>query len=101
LPQEEIEARISRVQGAMQSLSPRPDPEDKEEAVKRMGSDYRCYKHIDELEGPVKRFYEVAAEVAGLTVRDLVRAVYALEQLLHQWQRKEKRRLRDEMSDQE
>jgi hypothetical protein len=38
----------------------------------------------------------VAAEVAGLSLRDLVRAVYRLEQLLMDWQKREKRRLRGE-----
>ncbi|KAK4130769.1 hypothetical protein BT67DRAFT_445392 [Trichocladium antarcticum] len=93
IPQEDIEARIGRVQSAMKSVSSRPDPDDGKEGVKRLGSDYRSYKHVDELEGPVKRFYEVAAEVAGLSVRDLVRAVYALEQALQEWQRQDRRHL--------
>jgi RNA polymerase I-specific transcription initiation factor RRN7 len=66
------------------------------ENIHRLGSHYRCYKEVDELEGVVKRFYEVVAEVAGLSLRDLVRAVYSLEQLLFEWQRNEKRRLRAE-----
>lgn len=83
----------------MTTVSPRPDGEDGGEGVKRLGSDYRCYKDIDELEGPARRFYEVAAEVAGLSVRDLLRAVYNLELLLQRWQRREKRRLREEIGD--
>lgn len=95
--QEEIEARMKRVQNAMASVNPVPDFEGMADGVKRMGADYRRYKHIGELEGPVKRFYEVAAEVAGLSIQDLVKAVYALEEKLHVWQRREKRRLRGEM----
>ncbi|KAL2021943.1 hypothetical protein VTK56DRAFT_6362 [Thermocarpiscus australiensis] len=102
IPQEGIEARIKRVQSAMKRVRPLPDGEDIDESVKRLGSDYRCHKYIDELEGPVKRFYEAAAEAAGLSVRDLLRAVYRLEQLLLEWQRREKRRLRGEdVGDQE
>lgn len=96
LSQEEIEARIKKVQSAMKTVSPRPDSESTSQEIKRLGSDYRCYKHVDELEGSIKRFYEVVAEVSGLSVRGLVRAVYSLEQMLMAWQRREKRRLRGE-----
>ncbi|GAB1318802.1 Polymerase i core factor subunit [Madurella fahalii] len=95
IPQDEVEARIRRVQISMTSVDPRPDPD---AGIKRFGSDYQSYKYADELEGHVKRFYEVAAGVAGLSLRDLLRAVYSLEQLLLEWQRREKRRLRDDTS---
>jgi RNA polymerase I-specific transcription initiation factor RRN7 len=80
----------------MKRVSPRPDHGGAGESVKRLGSDYTCYKDVEELEGHVKRFSEVVAEVSGLSVRDLLRAVYSLEQLLLNWQKKEKRRLRGE-----
>jgi RNA polymerase I-specific transcription initiation factor RRN7 len=96
LSQEDIEERVKRVHGAMKRAEPRPDTEAVGESIKRLGSDYRSYKDVDELEGTVRRFYEVAAEVAGLSLRDLVRAVYRLEQLLMDWQKREKRRLRGE-----
>jgi RNA polymerase I-specific transcription initiation factor RRN7 len=80
----------------MKRVSQLPDHGGAGESVKRLGSDYSCYKDVDELEGHVKRFYEVAAEVAGLSVRDLLRAVYSLEQLLLNWQKKEKRRQKGE-----
>ncbi|KAL2259704.1 hypothetical protein VTK26DRAFT_6517 [Humicola hyalothermophila] len=97
LSQEELEARTKRVLNAMTSVTPLPEDRAMGDEVKRLGSDYRRYKHIDELEGPAKRFYEVAAETAGLTLRDLVKAVYMLEELLHKWQRQEKRCLTGEM----
>ncbi|KAL2177202.1 uncharacterized protein P884DRAFT_244232 [Thermothelomyces heterothallicus CBS 202.75] len=96
VPQEEIEARAKRVLSAMKRVNPQPDSEERAEEIKRLGSDYRCYKDVDELDGIVKRFYDVAAETAGLSVRGLVRAVYSLEQMLWTWQQKEKRRLRGE-----
>ena len=80
----------------MKTVSPRPDPEGMGGSLKRLGSDYKCYKDIEELEGHVKRFFEVAADTAGLSVRDLLRAVYGLEQMLLNWQKKERRRLRGE-----
>ncbi len=97
--QEDIEARMKRVQSAMKSVNPRPDAEGIDDEVKRLGSDYRLYKDTDELEGTVRRFYEVVAEAAGLSVRDLLRAVYALEQMLQTWQRSEKRRLRGDAAE--
>jgi RNA polymerase I-specific transcription initiation factor RRN7 len=80
----------------MKSVSPQSDPEGIDSGVKRLGSNYRCYKDVDELKGVMKRLYEVAAEVAGLSLRDLLRAVYSLEQMLLSWQKEEKRRLRRE-----
>jgi RNA polymerase I-specific transcription initiation factor RRN7 len=87
---------VKRVHGAMKRAEPLPDTEARGGSIKRLGSDYRSYKDVGELEGTVRRFYEVAAEVAGLSLRDLVRAVYRLEQLLMDWQKREKRRLRGE-----
>ncbi len=95
LSQEVIEERAKKVQGAMRAVSPRADSAGTE-PLKRLGSDYCAYREVDDLEGHTKRFYEVAAEVAGLSIQDLVRAVYSLEQMLITWQRKEKRRLRGE-----
>ena len=80
----------------MKSVSPREDPQGIDLGVKRLGSDYRCFKDADELKGVTKRLYEVAAEVSGLSLRDLLRAVYSLEQMLLSWQKEEKRRLRGE-----
>ncbi|KAL2159828.1 hypothetical protein VTH06DRAFT_1961 [Thermothelomyces fergusii] len=97
VPQEEIESRAKRVLSAMKTVSPRPprpDSEEEGEEVKRLGSDYMCYKDVGELDGTAKRFYEVAAETSGLSIRDLVRAVYSLEQMLGKWQQKEKSRPR-------
>ncbi|KAK4126342.1 hypothetical protein N657DRAFT_568983 [Parathielavia appendiculata] len=92
--QEELEERVKRVQRAMKRVEPRADTEAMGETIKRLGSDYRSYKELDELEGTAKRLFEVAAEIAGLRLRDLVRAVYRLEQLLMAWQQREKRRLK-------
>ncbi|KAK4100825.1 hypothetical protein N658DRAFT_450300 [Parathielavia hyrcaniae] len=94
IPQEDIEEKVKRVQSAMKRIEPRADTEDMGDSTGRLGSEYRSYKDVDELGGTVKRFFEVAAEAAGLSLGDLVRAVYGLEQLLMNWQRREKRRLK-------
>ncbi|KAK4166005.1 putative ribosomal protein [Cladorrhinum sp. PSN259] len=90
--EEDIEARIYKVQKASKFVNPRLDPENEEAEIKRLGSDCQRFKYVDELEGPAKRFYEVAAEAAGLSIRDLVQAVYSLERYLFEWQSRVKRR---------
>lgn len=80
----------------MKRVNPTSGPQGMDSGTKRLGFDYRCYKDIDELKGATKRLYEVAAEVSGLSLRDLLRAVYGLEQMLLAWQKEEKRRLRGE-----
>lgn len=80
----------------MKKVHPQPDSKEEGEEIRRLGFDYRCYKDVNELDGTAKRFYEVAAEAAGLSIRDLVRAVYSLEQMLWAWQQKERRRLKGE-----
>ncbi|KAK4204110.1 putative ribosomal protein [Triangularia verruculosa] len=88
--EDEIEARLQKVEKGMQLLKPQLDTRTRggggESTVKtkRVGSDYRDYKFAEELEGYAKRFYEVVADVSGLAVEDLVRAVYSLEQMLMQ-----------------
>jgi RNA polymerase I-specific transcription initiation factor RRN7 len=92
--QDELEARARRVLGAMKRIQ--PQAVDREGTIRRLGSEYRCYRAVEELEGTVKRFYEVVAETAGLSLRDLVKAVYRLEQRLLKWQKRERRRLEEE-----
>ncbi|KAK0735872.1 hypothetical protein B0T21DRAFT_402503 [Apiosordaria backusii] len=101
--EDEIESRMQRVEKGMQLIKPQLDTRTRgggggESTVKtkRAGSDYRDYKFVEELEGPAKRFYEVVADISGLGLEDLVKTVYSLEQMLHNWQRQEKRRLKNE-----
>ncbi|KAK3688137.1 hypothetical protein B0T22DRAFT_146131 [Podospora appendiculata] len=95
-PEEEVEARMLRVQKAMSCVQPRPEvPGEDEDEVKRLGYSLLRYKTVEQLSGPAKRFHEKAAEIAGLSLGDLVSAVYSLEHLLSEWERRENRRLRD------
>ncbi|KAL2267508.1 hypothetical protein VTJ83DRAFT_4785 [Remersonia thermophila] len=96
MTQEELETRARRVLATMKSVRPRAG-----DGHRRLGSEYRRYQVVEELEGTVKRFYEVAAETAGMSVRDLVKAVYRLEQRLLNWQREEKKRLQEEEEEEE
>lgn len=80
----------------MKRVRPVQDSESANTPIKRLGSNYQFYKETDELEGVTKRLYEVAAEAAGLSVYNLIRAVYSLEQTLLGWHTQEKRRSRAE-----
>ncbi|KAL1835907.1 hypothetical protein VTJ49DRAFT_5898 [Mycothermus thermophilus] len=60
--QEELEARARRVLAAMKTVRPLAG-----DGVRRLGSEYRCYQAVEELEGTIKRFYEVVAETAGMS----------------------------------
>ncbi|KAK3390476.1 hypothetical protein B0H63DRAFT_465722 [Podospora didyma] len=95
-PDEEIEATMKRVQNAMISVSPRPDPPSKDAKINRLGSPYSVYRYTHELTGHAKRFFEVAAHVAGLTVKDLVSAVFRFDMLMKQWEVEEVRRINRE-----
>ena len=53
------------------------------EGVPRPGSSYLRYRDPPELQGPIAVFHERAAEQAGISLRRLVRAVWAMEKMLH------------------
>ncbi|KAI7187927.1 hypothetical protein KC363_g5728 [Hortaea werneckii] len=54
-----------------------------ERAVNRVGSFYRRYRTVEELEGPARVFFERCAGLAGTSIEDLVRAVFLIESKLH------------------
>ncbi|KAK0619877.1 hypothetical protein B0T14DRAFT_520089 [Immersiella caudata] len=89
--EEEILARSRRIQATATRIEPRPRAAS-EEGVYRLGDLHQCFKEVKELEGPAKRLYEVTAEMAGLTLEDLVKAVYNMEKMMVGWQKREKHR---------
>ncbi|KAK0643489.1 putative ribosomal protein [Cercophora newfieldiana] len=91
LGEDEILARSKRVQAAMTRVDPRPEPGAADEPVHRLGDLHQCFKEVGELEGPAKRLYEVAAEMAGIALEDFVKAVHSIEKMMISWQKKEKR----------
>nr|CDP26956.1 Putative protein of unknown function [Podospora anserina S mat+] len=103
--EDEIEARLQRVGKAMQLIKPQLDARTRTGGggggggvikTKRIGSDYREYRFVEELDGHAKRFYEVVADISGMGLEELVRAVYSLDQLLYNWQRMEKKQIKHE-----
>lgn len=54
-------------------------------AGRRPGSLHHRFEKIDDLSGPAKAFHDKVAELSGLPMEELVRAVFKLEQLLIYW----------------
>lgn len=77
----EIETRNQRVREAMFKVDPVPDVEDAK-PLARMGDQYQLYGRVECLPDTVRAFYEEVADVVGLSLRDLSRAVYGLELLI-------------------
>ena len=49
------------------------------ESIQRIGSAYKRYRRLDDLTPLAKKFYETTAQLAGLSLRTLVAAVYKME----------------------
>lgn len=96
---EEIEARIQRVQRAVAYIPPVPNSSGRDEAnqedVRRLGDFHQIFERPSDLHGLAKRFYEVVADMSGLTLQDLVQAVYRMEKMTIRWEKDEKHRLRE------
>lgn len=92
---EELIARMHRVQKSMTLVEPRPEI-DNGKNIKRLGSLHQRFRSVEQLgeSGPARRFHEKAAEISGLSLKALVKAVYSLEELLYGWEKREKRRMR-------
>lgn len=92
---EELIDRLHRVQKSMTLVEARPETDD-EKNVKRLGSLHQRFRSVEQLgeSGPARRFHEKAAEISGLSLKALVKAVYSLEELMFGWEKREKRRLR-------
>ena len=76
----------------MVSVAPHPDEEGQETA--RVGHLHQVFKHTGDLFGPCKRFCEAVAEASGLLLDDLVHAVYRLELMMLDCEKRERHRLR-------
>ncbi len=81
---------------AATQLSPLTGVDDQ---IARIGEQHQRFKYARQLSGITREFYEVAAEVSGLSLDELVRTVYNLEQLLIRWIQKEKLAHRSRIGD--
>lgn len=91
MAEEEINARWARVEAQMVLIPPNSDDEDEDE-FPRLGYAHCCYRDAEQLHGAARRIYEVAADIAGLSLQELVKAVHALEVMMEGWEREERRK---------
>ena len=56
-----------------------------EEPVRRIGSFYKRYRRVEDLDGNAKVFHEKVAEMVGVRLETLVLAVGQMERLLIKW----------------
>ncbi|KYG42542.1 hypothetical protein M433DRAFT_176638 [Acidomyces richmondensis BFW] len=71
----------SKIRQVHAALKPQRIVEPREgfEDVDRTGSYYRRCKRMEELDGPMRMFYEKAGELAGVSLKSMVRAVNLVE----------------------
>jgi RNA polymerase I-specific transcription initiation factor RRN7 len=80
LTEEEIDDRLKTAQSYNKSVPPA-----KGGWVRRTGDDHAVYRTPEDLPDVAKAFYSKAADLSGLSVGILVKAVYALEVKVRRW----------------
>ncbi|KAI7968358.1 hypothetical protein EIK77_010528 [Talaromyces pinophilus] len=99
--QEEIDKKVREMTAGIRLAKIIPDDQAKgekendvdeysneeKEKIPRPGSSYRIYKTESDLPKTARKFYETAADLAGLSLRTLVAAVNRIETKLEAFQR--------------
>lgn len=86
LTEGEIDERLRTSQSYVTSVAP-----EKSGWVKRAGEDHAVYRFVEDLPDVAKAFYEKAADLSGLSVGKLLKAVCALESRVHRWSTREQK----------
>lgn len=81
--QEAVKGRLDAVIGSMKLR--KVIPKESEEPVHRIGSLYKRYRSVEDLDGYAKIFHEKVAEMVGVRLETLVLAVGQMERLLIKW----------------
>ncbi len=89
-------AKISQVKAVQQALLTRQPVTDMEMSesdteIIRPGSHNKLYRNAEELSGDAKVFFEATADLVGLSVQSLVKAVFLTETKLERWKETKKR----------
>lgn len=80
LTEAEIDERLRTAQSYIRSVPP-----EKGHWVKRAGDDHAIYRTAEDLPDLAKAFYGKAAEMSGLSLGKLVKAVHAVEMRVSRW----------------
>jgi len=92
-PDAMLKSNIHRVHNSLKPqriVEPRVGAAD----VNRTGSFYRRCRRVEELDGPVRTFYEKAGELAGLSLESMVRAVNLIETRVQKYEEDLRRKRR-------
>lgn len=80
LTEEEIDERLKTAQSYIRSVPPAAGG-----WVLRTGDHHSVYRSVEDLPEAAKAFYGQAAELSGLSLGKLVKAVHALERSVNRW----------------
>ena len=81
--QEAVEEKLDAVIGSMRLR--RVISKESEGSVRRIGSLYKRYRRVEDLDGYAKVFHEKVADMVGVKLETLVLAVGQMERLLIKW----------------
>lgn len=86
LTEAEIDERLRTAQSYIRSVPP-----ERGDWVKRAGDDHAIYLTAEDLPDIAKAFYGKAAEISGLSLGKLIKAVHALEMRVSRWSTQERK----------
>lgn len=94
LTEEEIDERLQTAQSYIMSTAPSANG-----WLLRAGEFHAVYRSVEDLPRVAKAFYGKAADLAGLSLTKLVKAVSSLERSVHRWTLQAKNTVREEVKD--
>lgn len=86
LTEEEVDERLKTAQSFIKPVAPVQGG-----WAKRAGEDHAVYRSADDMPDIARAFYVKAAELSGLSLGKLVKAVQALEVRVHRWSTDERK----------
>lgn len=86
LTEEEVDERLKTAQSFVKSVAPV-----RSGWVKRAGEDHAVYRSAEDMPEIARAFYGKTAELSGLSLGKLTKAVQALEVQVHRWSVKERK----------
>lgn len=96
LTEEQIDERLQTAQTYIKSIAPSTAG-----YQLRVGENHATYRSADDLPDTAKAFYGKAAEISGLSLGKLVKAVYTLEKSVSRWVVQEKKAAQGEVGGEE
>lgn len=86
LTEAQIDERLRTAQSYLKSVPPVQG-----DGLKRAGDDHAIYRTPEDLPDLAKAFYGKAAEISGLSLGKLVKAVHAVEMRVYRWSNQERK----------